>query len=752
MTERRLLVVRILALFVVALGVSYLWWRWQETVAWEVWWIAVPLILAETYSLSESVLYSFTMWNSRRRAAPPPAPAGKTVDVFVVTCNEPLDIVLQTAIAARNMTYPHKTWILDDGDRPEFATAARRIGVGYLNRGPDWEGKPRFAKAGNVNNALFRTSGEFIAIFDADQVPDSQFLDRVLGYFLDPDIAFVQTPQQFWNMTRSDPLGSGADLFYGPIQQGKDGWGAALFCGSNAVLRREALMAVGLTQFSRTASARVREEIRSVRRGLRSAVKRSDPADRETREVGRDAMLVLSEAAAKVRRGEVLADVTCYVRHWVRSALATKTIDSEVAAALRSVLDRVDVARTSQALALDPIHTGSVTEDTATGKLLHAMGWASVYHHEVLVRGLAPEDIRTMMSQRQRWAAGTMQGFFSDNPLVMRGLTIGQRLMYLATMTSYLNGFAVIVYIAAPITFLVFGVFPIHADSTEFFFFFIPYYFCCQALFVVGGNRARGLWRGQQMSFSLFPTWIRATMSAAKAAVLGKPLTFAVTHKRKQDSGVGLRHIRPQLVAMAALVGATGYGVIQALAGNRPIFATVLTLLWVAMDVVLLASMVRAARFRGPGEAAVNPLPDEIRTEVDTVTHEAGAVVKHAHDVTDAEPPAGAALVDAAADGHHRAATRFDAEAALVLRSDIVCALEQPSPVVLIDISAVSTVTPSGAAAMVDLMRMVHACGADLRLFGDSRAFAQAHKAMALSRITRIYLGREEASRMPSAL
>ena len=190
---------------------------------------------------------------------------------------------MKTAIAARNMHYPHKTWILDDGDRPQFAAAACRIGVGYITRGPDWEGKPRFAKAGNVNNALFRTTGEFIAIFDADQVPEPEFLDRVLGHFDDPEVAFVQTPQQFWNVPKSDPLGSQAELFYGSIQQGKDGWGAAFFCGSNAVLRREALMALGLTRFSRTAAERVRKELRSGRRRVQAIVDAGSPKDMATR-------------------------------------------------------------------------------------------------------------------------------------------------------------------------------------------------------------------------------------------------------------------------------------------------------------------------------------------------------------------------------------------------------------------------------------------------------------------------------------
>ena len=68
-------------------------------------------------------------------------------------------------------------------------------------------------------------------------MPEPRFLDRTLGYFSDERMALVQTPQVFTNVPEHDPLGSQAPLFYGPIQQGKDGWNAAFFCGSNAVLR-----------------------------------------------------------------------------------------------------------------------------------------------------------------------------------------------------------------------------------------------------------------------------------------------------------------------------------------------------------------------------------------------------------------------------------------------------------------------------------------------------------------------------------
>ncbi|MDT5149746.1 MAG: hypothetical protein QOI01_1479 [Mycobacterium sp.] len=748
MSKSRLLFVRLLTLLVVAFGVTYMQWRWSSTIAWDAWWIAIPLVLAETYSLSESVLYGITMWNSRRRADPPPAPAGRSVDVFIATYNEPLDIVLTTAVAARDITYPHQTWILDDGNRPEFAEAARRIGVGYLVRGPDWDGRPRFAKAGNVNNALFHTSGEFIAVLDADQVPDPHFLDRVLGYFDDPEVAFVQTPQQFWNVPRSDPLGSQAELFYGPIQQGKDGWGGAFFCGSNAVLRREALMALGLTMFTRTAAERVRKALRDGRRRIQVMVDATAAVDMNVKVIAQRAVLALTDAEARVRRGDVLADATFDLRSFVNGLNRTEHVPAELAETLGNVVERADVARTNQALALDPINTASVTEDMATAMHLHALGWSSVYHHEVLVHGLAPEDVRTMLSQRQRWATGTMQVFFTDNPMLLRGLAFSQRLMYLSTMTSYLNGFAAIVYVIAPTVFLVTGRFPIRCDSIAFFVYFMPFFLCCQALYLVAGNGAKGLWRGQQMSFALFPTWIKATVAGAAAAFLGKTLKFAVTQKTKQASGSGIRHVMPQVLAMGVLAAAGGYGAVQAVEGHRPGFATIITLLWVLADLALLSAMVRAGCYRGPGDGIQSPFPATVVAEVEGVISDvryAGAAGWAAHG---GEPSAAPVLVAVGrpvpppdpSGTQLRAAASFDAVAALDLRAQVAVALTGASPIVLIDVSDVRTLTPSGVAVMLDLLRMVRSHGGDLRIIGASRGcFAMAHEMMSLSGITRLH-------------
>ena len=74
-----------------------------------------------------------------------------------------------------------------------------------------------------------------------------------------------------------------------------------------------------------------------------------------------------------------------------------------------------------------------------------------------------------MLTQRLRWAQGTMQVLLRENPLVQRGLKWGQRLMYFATMWSYLSGFAAIVYFAAPIIYLLLGILPVASLSCDFF-------------------------------------------------------------------------------------------------------------------------------------------------------------------------------------------------------------------------------------------------------------------------------------------
>jgi cellulose synthase (UDP-forming) len=201
---------------------------------------------AELFGFLSVSLHLFMIWRLSSRHSPP-APVGKTVDVFIPTINEPETIVRQTLLAALHMDYPHETWLLDDGKRPEMARLARELGVHYLARDDN-----RHAKAGNLNHALAHSGGEFVAIFDADHAPQRHFLERTLGYFSDDRVAFVQTPQDFYNLDsyqhrhrkQGRRIWTEQSLFFRVIQRGKDYWNAAFFCGSCAILRRSALEAI----------------------------------------------------------------------------------------------------------------------------------------------------------------------------------------------------------------------------------------------------------------------------------------------------------------------------------------------------------------------------------------------------------------------------------------------------------------------------------------------------------------------------
>lgn len=240
------------------LCVQYLAWRllstvwpdsgdspWAQSWIWGVWGIEVLafvevaiflLIMSRTNTRSEQ---------ADQHRMPSPLPE---VDIFIPTYNEPLDVLEKTIVAAAAVDYPRKTvWVLDDGKRAWLRTFCEETGVRYLTR-PD----NLHAKAGNMNHALGHAKGQFIAVFDADFVPSSHFIRRTLGFFSDPTVGIVQTPQHFYN---KDPIQTNLGLmqiypdeqrlFFDQMAASRDAWQAAFCCGSCSIMRREAVDAIG---------------------------------------------------------------------------------------------------------------------------------------------------------------------------------------------------------------------------------------------------------------------------------------------------------------------------------------------------------------------------------------------------------------------------------------------------------------------------------------------------------------------------
>lgn len=239
-------VARVIALLCGAYTVYYLYWRLTETLNPDAMIFSVALFGAEVFGFLSFAAYALMTWdvNVKPRSW---LGGGLKVDVFLPTYNEDVDILEATLTGCNAIRYPHATYVLDDGRRPAVEALARRMGCGYLTRSDN-----KHAKAGNINAALPRTRGDFIVVLDADTVPQPDFLDNTLGYFVDAKVALVQLPQEFYNVdSMQHPAARRPEdwheqsLFYRIIQPGKNRWNAAFWCGSPSVLRRAALLDVG---------------------------------------------------------------------------------------------------------------------------------------------------------------------------------------------------------------------------------------------------------------------------------------------------------------------------------------------------------------------------------------------------------------------------------------------------------------------------------------------------------------------------
>lgn len=164
------------------------------------------------------------------------------IDVFITVYGENVATIRRTAIAAIAMRGEHLTWILDDGGSDAVRDMAAELGARYVRRLSN-----NGAKAGNVNHALSLSKGGFYAIFDADFVPKEDFLYETVPFFIDSNVAFVQTPQTYGNIKNLVSSGAGfmQSVFYRFIQPGRNRFNAAFCVGTNVIFRREAISDIG---------------------------------------------------------------------------------------------------------------------------------------------------------------------------------------------------------------------------------------------------------------------------------------------------------------------------------------------------------------------------------------------------------------------------------------------------------------------------------------------------------------------------
>jgi cellulose synthase (UDP-forming) len=207
------------------------------------------LSFSEVFHVWLLITLIYTIWprEINRKVSKSFQPA---IDIFITVVNEPVEIVYETIKACQNMKYPSKNiYILNDGlvakndEWEQYEDLAKSEGIRCITRR-----KPGGAKAGNINHALNLTNSDFVAVFDADHAPYSDFLQKMTPYFVDSNVGFVQSPQYYKNFVNNTvTLGAAEqqELFFGPIMSGKDKTNSAFMCGTNMIIRRSTLDQVG---------------------------------------------------------------------------------------------------------------------------------------------------------------------------------------------------------------------------------------------------------------------------------------------------------------------------------------------------------------------------------------------------------------------------------------------------------------------------------------------------------------------------
>ncbi len=196
------------------------------------------------YGVARNILIWINYLRIGKPAVVPSPKKDMRVAIFT-TCapGEPIGMFDATLAALKNVNYPHTTYLLDGTREPAYKALAEQHDVVWLDM-TGVEG----AKAGKINNALKRTTEDFILVLDPDHIVFPNFLDQTLGFFEDDAVGFVQVSQGYYNQYRSFTAAGAAEqtyTFYGPTQMGMYGHGSAVAIGANCTFRRKALESIG---------------------------------------------------------------------------------------------------------------------------------------------------------------------------------------------------------------------------------------------------------------------------------------------------------------------------------------------------------------------------------------------------------------------------------------------------------------------------------------------------------------------------
>jgi cellulose synthase/poly-beta-1,6-N-acetylglucosamine synthase-like glycosyltransferase/beta-mannanase len=198
----------------------------------------------------------FALWHMKKPVPMSPPPG---LRVAFLTCyvpgKEPLEMLENTLIAMRDVSYPHDTWVLDEGDSSEVKLLCQRLGVSHFSRKgiEKYNGEKGLyrtkTKAGNHNawRDIYEDTYDIVAQVDMDHVPQKNYFLKTLGYFRDAKVGVIGMPQVYKNLDNWIAKGAAEQsyFFQGPMQQGFFGCDMPFLIGTSHIYRTQAMKQIG---------------------------------------------------------------------------------------------------------------------------------------------------------------------------------------------------------------------------------------------------------------------------------------------------------------------------------------------------------------------------------------------------------------------------------------------------------------------------------------------------------------------------
>ncbi len=172
------------------------------------------------------------------------------IDIIITTINEPINLIERNIKKCKKIDYKETkkhVYVADDGKREDVKKLCDKYEVKYISRKDN-----KNAKAGNLNNVLKKTKSPFLLFLDCDMAPNKTILKDMINYFDDENVGFVQAPQSYENpdiyqykLRLYNTIPSDQNYFFNIHQCSNNNINAVIFCGTNAIARREVLEKIG---------------------------------------------------------------------------------------------------------------------------------------------------------------------------------------------------------------------------------------------------------------------------------------------------------------------------------------------------------------------------------------------------------------------------------------------------------------------------------------------------------------------------